>query len=151
FETTLAAPRRTIKLDKLEPLTGQENYTIWAATMKHIFKSLKVASIVIDGDTTSANATSSEKAAFEELCEEANTIMIQVVSSDILKMIVTMDSPHQMWLYLREQFYRDTAYSLVSQIMNFVGIVWTWYISFLVFLFAFPFLSWSYFMDGGTI
>ena len=102
FETTLAATRRTIKLDKLEPLTGQENYTIWAATMKHIFKSLKLASIVIDGTTPSANTTSSEKAAFEELCEEANTIMIQVVSSDILKMIVTMDSPHQMWKYFCE-------------------------------------------------
>src|SRR5690606_26328249 len=122
FETTLAAPRRTIKLDKLEPLTGQENYTIWAATMKHIFKSLKIASIVIDGATPSAKATSSEKAAFEELCEEANTIIIQVVSTDILKMIVTMDSPHQMWQYLREQFYRDTAYALVSQIMNLVSL-----------------------------
>ena len=30
-----------------------------------------------------------------------------------------------------------------------VGIVWTWYISFLVFLLSFPFLSWSCFMDGG--
>src|SRR5690606_11457722 len=94
FETTLAATRHTIKLNKLEPLTGQENYTIWAATMKHIFKSHKLASIVIYGASTSANATSSEKAAFEELCEEANTLMIQVVSSNILKTIVTMDSPH---------------------------------------------------------
>src|SRR5690606_14553737 len=32
-----------------------------------------------------------------------------------------------------------------------VGIVWTWYTSFLVFLFTFPFLSWSYFMDDRTI
>src|SRR5690606_18437941 len=90
--------------------------------MKYIFKSIKLASIVIDGATTTANATSSEKAAFEELCEEANTIMIQVVCSDILKMIVTMDSPHQIRLYLREQFYKDTVYVLVSQIMNLVSL-----------------------------
>src|SRR5690606_19300676 len=38
------------------------------------------------------------------------------------KMIVTMDSLHQMWQYLREQFYRDTAYALVSQIINLVSL-----------------------------
>jgi hypothetical protein len=96
FQAILTSTRRTIKLDKLEALTGQENYTIWAATMKHIFKSLKLAGIVIDGVIPAAGASSTERAAFEELCEEANTIMIQVVSTDILKMIVTMDSLNQM-------------------------------------------------------
>jgi len=97
-------------------------YTIWAATMEHIFKSLKLARIVIDGAIPSAKTTSSKKAAFEELCEEAKTIMIQVVSSDILKIIVTKDSPYQMWQYLREQYYKGTVYALVSQIMNLVSL-----------------------------
>ena len=122
YKTILDSTRRTIKLDKLEPLTGQDNYMIWSATMKHVFKSLKIAKIVIDGAVPKSDVTQEERAAYDELCDEANTILIQVVSPEILKMIVTMDKPAQMWTYLRDQYYRDTAYALVSQIMNLVSL-----------------------------
>src|SRR5688572_19517179 len=122
YKSILDSTRRTIKLDKLEPLTGQENYLIWSATMKHIFRSMKLAKIVIDGAVPKADAAADERAAFAELCEEANTILIQVVSPEILKMIVTMDKPSQMWSYLKDQYFRDTAYALVSQIMNLVSL-----------------------------
>ena len=112
----------TLKLDNVTILTGQENYNIWAATMKHLLKTIKCAEIVINGIEPEEDASDEEQDAYESLCDHANTLFIQTVSKEILEKIVELEHPHEMWMYLRTQYYRDTAYALVSQIMNLVAL-----------------------------
>jgi len=49
-------------------------------------------------------------------------IFIQVVSQDILERIVIHEDPHLMWTCLCTEYYRDSAFALVSQIMNLVSL-----------------------------
>ncbi|RPB06507.1 hypothetical protein P167DRAFT_550474 [Morchella conica CCBAS932] len=112
----------TIKLDNIRVLTGQSNYNIWAASMKLVWKGMKVYEIVVDGAEPSDDAVDAEKSAYESLCHQAAAVYIQVVSQDILKKIVELDHPHRMWESLRGEFYRDTAFALVSQIMSLVSL-----------------------------
>jgi len=48
------------------------------------------------------------------------TIFIQMVSQEILEKIVGLEDPHIMWTWLHTKYYRDSAFALVSQIMNLV-------------------------------
>ena len=66
--------------------------------------------------------TKAEVAAYEHLCYQAQTIFIQVVSSNILEKIVELGSPHKMWTWLRTEYYRDTAYAFVYQITNLTSL-----------------------------
>lgn len=112
----------TIKLDNIQKLTGQGNYNIWAASMKLVRRGMKTYEIVVDGATPADDADASEKTAYESLCHQASVIYIQVVSHEILEKIVELDHPHKMWTLLKTEFYRDTAFALVSQIMTLVSL-----------------------------
>jgi len=60
--------------------------------------------------------------AFEHLKHTALTIFIQVVSQDILEKIAELEDPHLMWTWLCTEYYKDSAFALVSQIMNLVSL-----------------------------
>jgi len=78
--------------------------------------------VVVDGVSPADNAEQTEMDAFEQLKHTASTIFIQVVSQDILEKIVELEDPHLMWTWLCTEYYRDSAFALVSQIMNLVSL-----------------------------
>jgi len=90
--------------------------------MTIILKGIKAYEIVVDGVTPAEDADAIEMDAYDHLCHTASTIFIQVVSHDILEMIVELKKPHLMWIWLRTKYYSDSAYALVSQIMNLVSL-----------------------------
>jgi len=108
----------TIKLDNIKQLTGQENYIIWESTMRLVWKGMKTYEIVVEGQQPSDDAEQDEVTVYTALGHQASAIYIQVVSTKILEKLVEFDHPHEMWNYLRTQYYRDTAFALVSQIPN---------------------------------
>jgi len=111
-----------VKLDSLCNLTGQENYRIWSALMTIIFKGIKAYEVVVDGVVPAEGADATEVDAYDHLCHTVLTIFIQVVSQDILEKIVKVEKPNLMWTWLRTEYYRDSAYAPVSQIMNLVSV-----------------------------
>jgi len=111
-----------VKLDSIAKLTGQENYRIWSASMTIIRKGIKAHEVVVDGVVPAEGADATEVDAYDHLCHTALTIFIQVVSQDILERIVQLEKPNLMWTWLWTEYYRDSAYSRVSQIMNLVSL-----------------------------
>jgi len=111
-----------VKLDSIGKLTGQDNYRIWSASMNIVLKGIKVYEVVVDGVSPTEDAEQTEIDAYEHLKHTASTIFIQVVSQDILEKIVKLEDPHLMWTWLRTEYYRDSAFALVSQIMNLVSL-----------------------------
>jgi len=111
-----------VKLNSIGKLTGQENYRIWSASMTIIPKGIKAYEVVVDGIVPAEGANATEVNAYDHLCHTASTIFIQVVSQDILEKIVDLEKPNLMWTWLRTENYRDSAYALVSQIMNLVSL-----------------------------
>ncbi|TGZ79092.1 hypothetical protein EX30DRAFT_373240 [Ascodesmis nigricans] len=86
----------TIKLDQLSVLKGQENYHVWAASMKLVWKAMKVSEIVIDGITPEEDATTKEHEVYEHLRDQAAAVYLQVVSADILEKIFKLECLHKM-------------------------------------------------------
>jgi len=111
-----------VKLDSIGKLTGQENYQIWSASMNIVLKGIKAYEVVVDGVSPADGAEQTKVDAYEHLKHTASTIFIQVVSEDILEKIVELEDPHLMWTWLRTEYYRDSAFALVSQIMNLVSL-----------------------------
>ena len=116
----------TIKLDNIKQLTGQENYISWESTMRLVWKGVKTYEIVVEGLQPSDDAEEDEVTAYTALCYQASAIYIQVVSTEILEKLVEFDHPHEMWKYLRTEYYRDTAFALVSQITNLASLSTTY-------------------------
>jgi len=110
-----------VKLDSISKLMGQENYRMWSASMTIIPKGIKESAVVVDGVVPTEGADPTEVDAYDHLCHTASTIIIQVVSQDILEKIVELEKPILMWTWLRTEYYRDSSYALVSQPMNLVS------------------------------
>jgi len=111
-----------VKLDSIGKLTGQDNYQIWSASMNIVLNGIKAYEIVVDGVSPADDADQTEVDTYEHLKHTASTIFIQVVSQDILEKIVELEDPHLMWTWLRTEYYRDSSFALVSQIMNLVSL-----------------------------
>ena len=88
--------------------------------MNIVLKGIYAYEVVVDGVFPADDAEQTEVDAYEHLKHTASTIYVQVVSQDILEKMVELEDPHLMWTWLRTEYYRDSAYALVSQIMNLV-------------------------------
>jgi len=111
-----------VKLDSIGKPTGQENYRISSSSMNIVLKGIKVYEVVVDGVSPADGAKQTEVDANEHLKHTASTIFIQVVSQDIWEKIVELEDPHLMWTWLHTEYYRDSAFALVAQIMNLVSL-----------------------------
>jgi hypothetical protein len=88
--------------------------------MTIILKGIKAYAVVVDGVVPGEGADATEIDAYDHLCHTSLTIFIQVVTQDILEKIVELEIPNLMWTWLHTEYYRDSAYVLVAQIMNLV-------------------------------
>ena len=84
--------------------------------MAMVFDAMSVYDIVVNGSATSPTASSAETEGFNALSKHALLILIQVISKPILKKVSKYRSPHGIWKYLKETFYRNTAFSFVHQV-----------------------------------
>lgn len=112
----------SVRLDNVRVLHGQEDYHIWAATMNLVWRSMKVYDLVVLGAKPADDATTEEIEAWQTLSHQAAAVYIQVVSPEILEKIVELDNPHDMWIHLKSEFYRDTAFALVSQVASLASL-----------------------------
>jgi len=111
-----------VKLHCMGKLTGQDNYWIWSASMNIVLKGIKAYEVAVDGVSPADDADRTEIDAHEHLKHTASTIFIQVVCQDIVEKIVEVEEPHLLWTWLGTQYYRDSAFAHLSQIMNLVSL-----------------------------
>jgi len=90
--------------------------------MNMVLKGIEAYKVVVDGVSPADDADQTEIDAYEHLKHTASTVFIQVVSHDIFEKTVELEDPHLMWTWLRTEFYRDSAFALVSQMMNLVSL-----------------------------
>lgn len=114
---------RMVKLSDITKLSGQDNYNVWASTMTIIWRALKVYDLVVEGKKPEKNSSAEELKAFESLKNYALTVYLQVVSPKLIEQIIELQDPHEMWIYLKQQFYRDTAFALVSQMRKLINLI----------------------------
>ena len=86
-----------VGFDRIPELEGQTNYTIWEASLRIIFRTLKIYDIVVTGAAPATDATEDEVEAYDDLCNHAKIVFIQMVSTPILEKIVVMENPHAIW------------------------------------------------------
>ena len=48
----------------------------------------------------------------------SDLILIQSVEKPILRIITKKNNGHEIWIYLKESYYRDSHFSFTSQILN---------------------------------
>jgi len=111
-----------IKLDSIGKHTGYDNYRIWSTSMTIVLKGIKAYEVVVDCVSAADDADQTEIDALEHLKHTTSTIFIQVVSQDILEKIVKLEDPNLIWTWLRTEYYRDSAFAVVSQILNLVSL-----------------------------
>lgn len=97
-------------------LTGRETYDVWAATMEAVWRSLRLYELVIDGRKPEPGCRPEETDAYEKLYHQAVGIYIQVVGPDVLKQIIDLKDPHEMWKYLKSEYKRESSFALVFQL-----------------------------------
>src|SRR5690349_18596984 len=112
----------SMKYSDFDKLEGQDDYRTWSSELKHIFKAMGPWDIDTSGVVPPSDADTAEKSAYRSLKNTAAAALIQVVSKDIKKQIVELESPHAMWQYLKDQYHRDNAYSFVSQLKTFTAL-----------------------------
>jgi len=105
-----------VKLDNVEHLEGQQNYEDWSSQMVMVLDAMSMYNIVVDGVEPGWNASAPEQEGFQSLSKHALLILIQVISKPILKKVSKYRSPYAIWRYLKETYYRDTAFSFVHQV-----------------------------------
>ena len=109
----------SVKFDNIEVLTGAKNYDDWCDEMELIFDEMGIKEIVIDGQQCPETATAEEKAIYNKMRQSALLILVQVLSISIFRTVAKKREPHAIWQHLRQQYYRDTAFSLVRLFEGF--------------------------------
>lgn len=105
-----------VTLSNIEQLEGQQNYEDWSSQMVMVFGTINILDIVVDGAEPAPDASAEEHEGFLTLSKHALLILIQVISKPILKKVSKYRSLHAIWKYLKETYFRDTAFSFVHQV-----------------------------------
>lgn len=110
-------PIRYIALSNVE-LTGQVTYETWSIMMITIWRKTSLYELTVDGLKPILNAKNEKMRAYTVLCNAAIGTFLQVVHTDILKVLLIKSYPHLMWIYFVTEYKRDTAYVLVYRPEN---------------------------------
>jgi len=122
FPTREMCEGSMVGFDKIPELEGQMNYSVWEASLKLIFKTLKLYDTVVVGAKPADDAEEDEKEAYDHLCDHAKIVFMQTVSSSILERILEIENPHAIWNWLRTKFDRDNSFTRVFQIANLTSL-----------------------------
>ena len=104
----------SIKLDNIKPLRGIDNYETWSCQVALVLFAIGAKSLVLTGVTP--DGMSADVA--HNLMQHALLVIIQLVSEPIMAQIASFSNAHEMWVYLKENFYADTYFSFVHQMQR---------------------------------
>ena len=98
-----------VKLDRCPTLKGTENYEDWASALSFILRAIGIYEFVVNGIPRATDPSASNQ------LSQALMVFLQVLSDNIFREISRMTDPHEIWVYLENNYRRDSATSFVSQ------------------------------------
>jgi len=111
--------KTSIKIEKLAVLEGFENYELWAQQLLMIFDALEGTHVVVDGYEPPPGASAAQLATHKHIATELLLLILQVVSQPVMLQIGRQRTAHNIWLYLRETYFKDSPLSFVNEIYAF--------------------------------
>ena len=95
-----------------------DNYETWSCQVTLVLFAIGAKSLVLTGippDTMTPDEA-------DNLMQQALLVIIQLVSEPIMAQIASFTSTHDMWVYLKENYYVDTCFSFVHQMQKIFSI-----------------------------
>jgi hypothetical protein len=102
-----------VKLDNVEVLKSSDGYELWSQKMSITFQTMGLYEIIVSGMYPSPLASAVESITFQLAQRQGLLVIIQVVSNEILGEIAKLKTLHDMWIYLRRSYRRDSTLSYV--------------------------------------
>jgi hypothetical protein len=85
----------SVKTDLVTKLTGSENYQTWETQVEYLLISNDAKDIVLEGLTLPDDATAEEEWIFRKTTKNALTILVQILSTDVLASCPRRLTPHE--------------------------------------------------------
>jgi hypothetical protein len=76
--------------------------------------------IVVSGINPSPLASTEELMAIQLAQRQGLLVIIQIVSNEIFREIAKLKTPHDMWMYLRTSYRRDSTLSYIFALRSFM-------------------------------
>jgi len=102
-----------MRLDKLEALTGQSNFTRWRTTIKRVLKMKKLLDLTVSKQPEPTEAD--EKLSFELKNIEAVLIMQQLIATDLQWVIQECNTAHEAWTSLHAKYEPSNTITSIYQ------------------------------------
>lgn len=122
FTSVKHIAQRTVSFPCVTPLKGHEDYDLWASTMEAVWRSLKLHELVVDGKRPEPGSGPEEIEAFDAMFHFAIGLYLQVVGPSVIKHIVDLKNPHEMWMHLKSEYKRGSSFGLVFQLGKIMDI-----------------------------
>ena len=96
--------------DKLfiEKLSGPENWATWKFQMEHLLKAKGLWGLLTEEETLAAGANAEAQASYAKRREMAFSTLVLNVSTTLLYLITSCQTPKEAWTTLKGQFERNT-------------------------------------------
>jgi hypothetical protein len=101
-----------VKLDNVEVLKSSDGYELWSQKMSVIFEVMGLYEIIVSGIDPSPLASAEELITFQRAQRQGLLVIIQVVSNEISGKLAKLKTPHDMWIYLRTSYRRDSTLTM---------------------------------------
>jgi hypothetical protein len=111
-----------VKLDNVEVLKSFDGYELWSQKLLGIFEVMGLYEIVETGIDPSPLTSGEELITFQLAQRQGLLVITQVVSNEIFGEIAKLKTPHDIWIYLRTSYRRDSTLSYVFVLRSFMRI-----------------------------
>jgi hypothetical protein len=111
-----------VKLDNVKVLKSSDGSELWSQKMSVILEVMGLYEIVVSGIDPSPVESAEELITFQLTQGEGLLVIIQVGSNEIFGEIAKLNTPHDMWIYLRTSYRRDSTLSYVVALRSFLHI-----------------------------
>jgi hypothetical protein len=115
-QISLIATGTSVKTDLVTELTGSENYQTWETQIEYLRISIDAEDIVLEGLTLPDDATVEVEWMFWKPTQNALTILVQTLSTDVLACCPGRSTPHEIWVHLRSVYYQENAFTFHAQL-----------------------------------
>jgi hypothetical protein len=111
-----------VKLDNVVVLKSSDGYKLWSQKMSVIIEAMGLYKIVVSGIDPSPLVSAKELITFHLAQRQGLLVIILVISNEIFGEIATLDTPHDMWIYLQTSYRHDSTLSNVFALRSFMRI-----------------------------
>jgi hypothetical protein len=111
-----------VKFDNVKILKSSDGYELWSQKMSVILDAMGFSEIVVLGIDPLPLVSAEELITIQLAHRQGLLVITQVVSNDTFGEIANLKNLHDMWIYLRMSYRRDSILSYVVALRSFMRI-----------------------------